>query len=117
MFIGKRIKEKRLEYNYTQEQLGALLNVSKVSICNWENDVKYPSSKNLIQLSKILNTPVEYLVGNDTYVVSSNDENYGLMLADEEIALLEELRLHKKLYDMLLDSPKRTIDRIEKNLF
>jgi len=117
MFTGKRIKEKRLEHKFTQEELGRMLNVSKVSVCNWENDIKYPSSKNIIQLSKILNTPVEYLVGNDTYVVSQNEENYGLMMANEEIEIIKELRLHKKLYDMLMESPKRAMERIEKNLF
>lgn len=117
MFTGKRIKEKRLEHNFTQEELGRMLNVSKVSVCNWENNVKYPSSKNIIQLSKILNTPVEYLVGNDAYVVSQTEENYGLMMANEEIDIIRELRVHKKLYDMLIESPKRTIERIEKNLF
>ena len=100
MFLSKRIKEKRIEAGLTQEALGKELNVSKVSVCNWEKGLKKPSSKNLIQLSKVLNTPLEYLIGNDTYVVSEDDE-----------------RNHKKLYDMLMDNPKRTFDRIDKNLF
>lgn len=39
------------------------------------------------------------------------------MLATEEINIIKELRNHKKLYDMLMDNPKRTFDRIDKNLF
>lgn len=117
MFLSKRIKEKRIEANLTQEELGRELNVSKVSVCNWEKGKKRPSSKNLIQLSKILNTPLEYLIGNDTYVVSENNERYGIMLANEEINIIKELRNHKKLYNMLIENPKRTIDRIDKNLF
>ena len=117
MFLSKRIKEKRIETGLTQEALGKELNVSKVSVCNWEKGLKKPSSKNLIQLSKVLNTPLEYLIGNDTYVVSEDDEKYGLMLATEEINIIKELRNHKKLYDMLMDNPKRTFDRIDKNLF
>jgi transcriptional regulator with XRE-family HTH domain len=74
MYLAKRIKEKRLESKLTQEKLGNLLHVSKVSVCNWENGIKRPSSKNLIQLSKVLNTPLEYLIGNDHYVISSEDE-------------------------------------------
>lgn len=117
MFLSKRIKEKRIEAGLTQEALGKELNVSKVSVCNREKGLKKPSSKNLIQLSKVLNTPLEYLIGNDTYVVSEDDEKYGLMLATEEINIIKELRNHKKLYDMLMDNPKRTFDRIDKNLF
>ena len=39
------------------------------------------------------------------------------MLANEEINIIKELRNHKKLYNMLIENPKRTIDRIDKNLF
>lgn len=115
--FGKRIKEARKKALYTQEQLGELLNVSKVSICHWEKEVKKPSTKNLIALSKILNTPLEYLIGNDSYVISSKEESYGLMMANEELELIKELRNHKKLYNMIIDNPKRAFDRIEKNLF
>lgn len=115
--LGKRIREKRIEMNMSQEDLGHLLNVSKVSVSHWERNAKKPSSKNLIQLSKVLNTPLEYLIGNDKYVVSSSDEEYGLMMENEEIEIIKELRLHKELYDKLIENPKRIIDRIEKNLF
>jgi len=117
MFLAKRIKEKRLEQHLTQEELGKLLNVSKVSVCHWEKGIKRPSSKNLIQLSKVLNTPLEYLIGNDTYVIASKDESYGMMMAKEEINVIQELRDHEKLYDMMIENPKRALDRIEKNLF
>ena len=53
MFLAKRIKEERLKNNLTQEELGKLLNVSKVSVCHWEKGIKKPSSKNLILLSKV----------------------------------------------------------------
>lgn len=118
MFLAKRIKEKRIENGLTQGQLGDALNVSKVSVCHWEKGIKRPSSKNLIQLSKVLNTPLEYLIGSDNYIMASNEQNYGIMMAKEEIEIIKELRKHEKLYNMLInDTPKRTFDRIEKNLF
>lgn len=40
MFLSKRIKEKRIEAGLTQEALGKELNVSKVSVCNWEKGLK-----------------------------------------------------------------------------
>lgn len=117
MFLAKRIREKRLEQHLTQEELGKLLNVSKVSVCHWEKGIKRPSSKNLIQLSKVLNTPLEYLIGNDTYAIANKEESYGMMMAKEEINIIQELRDHEKLYDMMIENPKRALDRIEKNLF
>lgn len=117
MFLAMRIKESRLKQNLTQQELGDLLNVSKVSVCLWEKGIKKPSSKNLLQLSKILNVPLEYLIGNDSYVISESNQSYGLMMAKEEIEIIKELRKHNKLYETLLENPKRTFDRIDKNLF
>lgn len=117
MFLGKRIREKRKLAGLTQDELGQLLNVSKVSVCNWEKGIKNPSSKNLMALSKVLNVPLEYLIGNDKYVISSGNEDYGLMMANEEIEIIKELRNYPKLFEKLVENPKRTIDRINKNLF
>lgn len=117
MFLGKRIKEMRNKCGLSQEELGRAVGVSKVSVCHWEKEVKKPSSKNLIELSKILNTPLEYLIGNDSYVVSEQDSNYGMMMAKEEIDVIKELRHHKQLYETLIENPKRALDRFDKNLF
>ncbi len=115
MFLERRIREQRKQQGLTQKKLGELLGVSKVSVCHWEKGLKRPSSKNLIQLSKVLNVPLEYLIGNDEYIISSEDEKYGLMMSKEEIKLIEELRKYPKLYDMLINSPKRVLDSISKN--
>lgn len=117
MFLGRRIYEQRKNQGLTQKDLGSLVGVSKVSICHWEKGTKRPSTKNLIQLSKVLNTPLEYLIGNDEYVISNEDESYGLMMTNEEINMIKELREHERLYDMMNENPKRTLDRIEKYLF
>ncbi len=117
MVLGKRIKEARKKQKLTQDDLARMLDVSKVTVCYWEKDIKKPSTKNLILLSKKLNTPLEYLIGNDEYVISESDTNYGLMMTNEEIDLIRELRNHNNLYTMLVESPKRTCERIEKNLF
>ncbi len=117
MILGKRIRERRKMANLSQEELGNILGVSKVSVCHWEKEVKKPSSKNLISISKVLNAPLEYLIGNDAYVVSDSTTNYGLMMSNEEINIIKELKNHKKLYELLTDNPKRTFDRIDKNLF
>ncbi len=114
--LGKRIKQKRLEKNLTQEELGNIIGVSKVSVCNWEKDIKKPSSENLILLSENLNTSIDYLIGNDYYVISDSDDEYAIRMANSEVELIEELRNHLKLYEMLLDDSKRTIDLIERKI-
>ena len=115
--IGKKIKQRRLELDMTQEQLGEMLGVTKVSICNWEKEIKFPSTENLIELSKIFNASIDYLIGNDCYVASEENKNYSVTMANEEIKLVQELRKHKKLYDRIIDDPKRTIDLIERKIY
>lgn len=117
MVLGNRIKEARKNRHLTQEQMAKLIGVSKVTVCYWENNAKKPSTKNLISLSKQLNTPLEYLIGNDNYVISENDTDYGIMMTRDEIEIIKELRKHTKLYNLLAQNPKRICERIEKNLF
>ncbi len=116
MFLSRRIKESRIKQNLTQQQLGDLLNVSKVSVCLWEKGTKKPSAKNLIQLSKVLNVDLEYLIGNDNYVIGEKDTSYGLMMADEEIEVIKELRKYPKLYETFINNPGRTCKTIESNV-
>jgi transcriptional regulator with XRE-family HTH domain len=115
--IGKKIKLRRSELDLTQEQLGEMIGVTKVSICNWEKGIKFPSTENLIEMSKVLNVSIDYLIGNDQYVIAEGDKNYPVTMANEEIQLIQELRKHKKLYDRITDDPKRTIDLIERKIY
>ena len=41
MLIGKRIKDMRLEKGMSQQELGDMIGVTKVSICGYENG-NYP---------------------------------------------------------------------------
>lgn len=116
--IGKRIKELRKLNNLTQEELGKQLNVTKVSVCCYENGTRTPSLDTLIDLSNIFRTSLDYFVGNDTFVVSDNNEEYGINMAKEEIEIIKELRqsTNSDLYKKLISDPKRTIELINKKL-
>ena len=50
MHISKRLKELRIENNFSQEKLAEILNVSRQTISNWENERSYPDVHNLIML-------------------------------------------------------------------
>lgn len=117
MILGDRIKTCRKAKNMTQEELGQLIDVSKVSICQWEKGTKTPSTKNLIELTKIFDVELSYLIGNDTYVVAEQDNKYSVYMSKEEIDILREIKKHDKLYKDFLNSPSRVIERIEKKLY
>ena len=42
MFIGSRLKNLRIKNNMTQEELGNKLNVTKVSVCCYERNIRTP---------------------------------------------------------------------------
>ncbi len=63
---GIRIKQLRKKAGLTQTELGKQLGVVKQTISSWENNISEPKGNTLVQLSNILNTSPEYLLGSST---------------------------------------------------
>lgn len=63
MTIGKNIKKFRKEKNYTQQDLGDFLYMSRQAIAKWENDYSQPSIENIKKISEFLEVPLEDLIG------------------------------------------------------
>ncbi|MFU1768824.1 helix-turn-helix domain-containing protein [Mammaliicoccus sciuri] len=59
---GQIIKNLRKSKNWSQDQLAETLHVSRQSISKWELNQGYPDIDNLIQLSKIFDVSLEYLL-------------------------------------------------------
>ena len=75
MIIGKRLKEARLKKSMSQEELGNLLGVSKVSICGYEKGTRTPTMENFLDLIKILELEPDYVLGRDN---TDNEKLYEL---------------------------------------
>jgi transcriptional regulator with XRE-family HTH domain len=65
MPLGQRIKELRKEKKMTQEELGKILGVSKVSISGYENDTRQPDNESLVKLANFFNVTTDYLLGEN----------------------------------------------------
>ena len=65
MHISKRLKELRIENNFSQEKLAEILNVSRQTISNWENERSYPDVHNLIMLCDIYSVSLNTLMKGD----------------------------------------------------
>ena len=61
MTVGDRITELRKKHNLSQGQLAAQLGVSRQAISKWENGQSMPDAANLITLSEIFDTNIEYI--------------------------------------------------------
>lgn len=53
MDLGKNIYNLRISHNYSQEQLAALLNVSRQTIYKWESNISVPRADNIMMLVQL----------------------------------------------------------------
>ena len=115
MVSGERIKTARLKKNLSQEQLGLLVGVSDVSICGYEKGIRKPTIDKLIKLAETLDVTLEYLLAKDKIVVAE-DEQYSIMMSNEEIAFINEIRKFANVHRLVSDDPKRTAMLINRKL-
>ena len=116
LLFAKRIRELRKSNGLTQEELGKLVNISKVSISFYESGARMPSLDTLTALCDVFKVDLEYLLGQDNYVVEESKKEYGITMSNEEIRIIEELRKHPKLYNRLIENPERMINSLDKRL-
>ena len=85
MTSGDKIAKLRKENNLTQEQLGDLLCVSRQSISKWESNLAFPETMHLIELSKIFNCSIDYLLKeentkeNPTHSINKESQIVGIV--------------------------------------
>ena len=85
-----RIKELRKQHNWTQEQLGNMLQVQKSAISKYEKEKLSLTRDIIIKLSEIFGVTADYLLGNDnqTRAIGHQQEKVHL---DELYLLLRKL--------------------------
>lgn len=60
--LGKRIREKRIEKNFTQEQLGEICDLSAAHIGHIERGTRILSVEVLFNIAQALNTSIDFLL-------------------------------------------------------
>ena len=116
VLLGKRIKEQRKKMNLTQEELGHLINVTKVSMCCYGNVTRTPTLETLKVLAETFNVDINYLLGNDSYEIADGDNSYGIYMSQEEITFIKEIRKNNNIHKMMIDDPKRFVELINKKI-
>lgn len=72
---GKRLKELRLKKRLTQEELGKVIHVSKVSISGYESGNRTPDTETLQRLADYFDVTTDYLLGrSDNPNLTGKDE-------------------------------------------
>ena len=113
---GKRLKELRIKKGLSQQNLGDLIGVTKVSICGYENGTRIPTIENLIKLSDTLGIAIDYLLGREVTVMNEENKSYIGSISYEDVCFIMELRHYPNLYSKLLKDSKRSANLINKKL-
>ena len=116
MLLSKRLKELRMESGLTQRELGERVNVTKVSICCYENGTRTPTLDTLTKLGKVLDVDVDYLLGYDSPVKEKGKSKKVINMAKEEIEFITEIRKLENIHQAIIENPKRIIELISKEL-
>ena len=116
MLVGKRIKDMRLEKGMSQQELGDLIGVTKVSICGYENGTRTPSLETFCILAEIFETTTDYLLGREVSVVNEEGNEYIGSISKDDIEIIQELRHYPNLYGKLIKDVKRYIILINKKM-
>ncbi|NLK77581.1 MAG: helix-turn-helix transcriptional regulator [Clostridiales bacterium] len=84
--FGETIKNLRIAHNLNQVQLASVLDVSKQTISNWENNNILPSIDMLIKIANYFGVSTDYLLELDSrrYIEVTG-------LSDEQIAHIHQI--------------------------
>ncbi len=116
MLIGKRIKELRIEKNMSQQELGELLGITKVSVCGYENGTRTPNLETFTAIADIFGTTTDYLLGREIPVVNEISNEYVGSVSKEDIELIQEMRHYPNLYSKMQKDVKRFMSIVNKKM-
>ena len=63
-YIGKTIKELRLEEGISQRELGKRLNVCNQTVSFWEGGQREPDLDTLLKIARYFQVTTDFLLGN-----------------------------------------------------
>ena len=62
MKFAERLRQERIANGYNQVYIAKYMNVSQVSVSNWERGAKEPDYQTLIDLAKLFNRSTDYML-------------------------------------------------------
>lgn len=112
MVLGYRIRRLRKEKMLSQDQLGKMLGVSKVSVSGYENGTRNPSMDILSKMVDIFKVSADYILGREINAVCEDGTNF--LLSSQDVIIINEIRKNSSLYGKILEDPKRFFATIGK---
>ncbi|TYS69830.1 helix-turn-helix transcriptional regulator [Sutcliffiella horikoshii] len=104
-FLARNIKYLRNQKNWSQQDLADRLNRVHGTISKWETEKEVPPIETLIELSKLFEVSIDYLVGNhyeQEHYVKEFNQLYQINQADEKLMqIVDYLKQHPNFKDIL----------------
>lgn len=85
MEIGKKLKEARMNFNLTQEQVAEEICVSRQTISNWENGKSYPDIVSVIKLSNLYSISLDELLKGDKKMIEHLEESTDVVKSNKKL--------------------------------
>lgn len=114
MILGYRLRELRKENKMSQEDLGKLLGVTKVSISGYEKGTRIPSLDILNGILDVFHVSADYLLGRELNVVCEENETFSISLSASDIEIIREIRSNSVLFNSIASNPKRFFSSLDK---
>lgn len=118
--FGNRLKNLRSEKRITGEELGKILNVTKVAVSNWESDRRFPDQDTLKNIADYFDVSVDYLLcrsdARNTINDKFNTSNTTFDIIENSDANKKVKELMKKIYS-LNDDDRNAIEKIIDNAY
>lgn len=92
MIDGEKIKNERIKRGFSQEALGKILGVTKVSVCGYENGTRTPTLGIFIRLIDVLELSPDELFYRNIPAVAENDDSYAIPITEEELTVIRKMR-------------------------
>lgn len=107
--VGKRIKSLRQDNGLSQAELAAALNVSRITINNYENDGRFPDIGFAMRCADYFGIATEYLIGRTEF---RSQDDFGI--STEKVGKLIEVieRLPQKNSQKLLEHLSLVLQRV-----
>lgn len=85
MEIGKKLKDARMRFGFTQESVAEKVNVSRQTISNWENEKSYPDIISVIELSNLYSISLDELLKGDEKMMEHLEESTNVVKSTRKL--------------------------------
>jgi len=94
---GKRLKQIRQRLNFSQEEMGKVLGVSKQFLSNIENDRNILNNEKLVKLLKNYNVNINWLLDGDGEMFKTKNDDFDKKVELKVTEILDRYGLTDKI--------------------